>query len=185
LRRGLDGVDARERGAVVVGLAQQRVPLGLVLRLARLRAGAVDRRVLGLGLVDRGLDVARERDTDQPEPEAVEEAPAERVRDVLLERARYTDLKQKYDSARVTEDLERRQGGERFSVLYAAYPGRPAKPGQWARLLLMAIAAGFVLGAAMVMGREFLDRSVHDARALQSEFEVPVLGEIPRINRAV
>jgi capsular polysaccharide biosynthesis protein len=26
-----------------------------------------------------------------------------------------------------------------------------------------------------------MDRSVHDAAALQSEFEVPVLGEIPRI----
>jgi polysaccharide biosynthesis transport protein len=115
----------------------------------------------------------------------VEQDLASVSRDVVLERARYTDLTQKYESAKVTEDLERRQGGERFSVLYAAYPGRPAKPGQWARLLLMAIAAGFVLGAAMVMGREFLDRSVHDARALQSEFEVPVLGEIPRINRAV
>ena len=33
-----------------------------------------------------------------------------------------------------------------------------------------------------VIGREFLDRSVHDARALQNEFEVPVLGEIPRIH---
>ena len=34
---------------------------------------------------------------------------------------------------------------------------------------------------APAVGREFLDRSVHDARALQNEFEVPVLGEIPRI----
>ena len=39
-----------------------------------------------------------------------------------------------------------------------------------------------MLGAAAVVGREFLDRSVHDARVLQSEFEVPVLGEIPRIH---
>ena len=39
-----------------------------------------------------------------------------------------------------------------------------------------------MLGAAAVVGREFLDRSVHDARALQTEFEVPVLGEIPRIH---
>jgi len=27
-----------------------------------------------------------------------------------------------------------------------------------------------------------MDRSVHDASVLQSEFEVPVLGEIPRIH---
>jgi protein tyrosine kinase modulator len=106
-------------------------------------------------------------------------------RDVDLERARYTDLKTKYENARLAEDLARQQGGERFSVLYPAYPGRPANPGQWAKLLLMAIAFGFVLGGAMVVGREFLDRSVHDVRALQSEFEIPVLGEIPRINGAV
>jgi len=30
----------------------------------------------------------------------------------------------------------------------------------------------------------FFDRSVHDARVLQNEFEVPVLGEIPRIHAA-
>jgi len=114
----------------------------------------------------------------------VEQDLASVTRDVELEKARYTDLKMKYEQARLAEDLARQQGGERFSVLYPAYPGRPANPGQWAKLLLMAIAAGFVLGAAMVVGREFLDRSVHDARALQSEFEVPVLGEIPRIHGA-
>jgi succinoglycan biosynthesis transport protein ExoP len=106
-------------------------------------------------------------------------------RDFELEKARYTDLKTKYESARLAEDLARQQGGERFSVLYPAYPGRPAKPGQWAKLLLMAIAFGFVLGGVLVAGREFLDRSVHDVRALQSEFEIPVLGEIPRIHDAV
>ncbi len=105
-------------------------------------------------------------------------------RDVELEQARYTDLKTKHENARLAEDLARRQGGERFSVLYPAYPGRPANPGQSIMLLLMAIAAGVVLGAALVAGREFLDRSVHDARALQTEFEVPVLGEIPRIHGA-
>jgi capsular polysaccharide biosynthesis protein len=41
-----------------------------------------------------------------------------------------------------------------------------------------------MLGAALVVGREFMDRSVHDARALQNEFEIPVLGEIPRIHGA-
>ena len=31
------------------------------------------------------------------------------------------------------------------------------------------------------VGREYLDRSVHDARGLRDEFELPVLAEIPRI----
>jgi succinoglycan biosynthesis transport protein ExoP len=106
-------------------------------------------------------------------------------RDVLLERARYTDLKTTYDKARSAEDLARKQGGERFSVLYPAYPGRPASPGRQLKLFLIPIVMGFVLGAALALGREFMDRSVHDARALQSEFEIPVLAEIPKIHAAV
>jgi polysaccharide chain length determinant protein (PEP-CTERM system associated) len=105
-------------------------------------------------------------------------------RDVDLEKARYMDLKNKYESARLAEDLARKQGGERFSVLYGAgLPDAPLEP-DIVRLMLMAVALGFVLGAVLVVGREFMDRSVHDARALQSEFEVPVLGEIPRIHGA-
>jgi succinoglycan biosynthesis transport protein ExoP len=106
------------------------------------------------------------------------------TREVDLERERYKTLKASYDSARSTEDIARKQGGERFSVLYPAYPGRPANPGLPIRLFVMALAAGCVLGGALMVGREFLDRSVHDARALQSEFAVPVLGEIPRIQGA-
>ena len=50
--------------------------------------------------------------------------------------------------------------------------------------MAVAVVAGIMLGAAAALGREFLDRSVYDSRALQNEFEVPVLGEIPRITAA-
>lgn len=105
-------------------------------------------------------------------------------RDVDLERARFADLKKTYDNSRSVEDIARKQGGERFSVLYPAYPGVPAAPLQPVKLLLLPIVMGFALGATMAVGREFMDRSVHDARALQSEFDVPVLGEIPKIHGA-
>ena len=112
----------------------------------------------------------------------VEQDLASLTRDVQLEQERYKDLKTKHEAALSAEDLSRKQGGERFSVLYGAgLPDRPVSP-DIVRLLVMALALGLVLGAAMVVGREFLDRSVHDARALQSEFEIPVLGEIPRIH---
>jgi capsular polysaccharide biosynthesis protein len=42
-----------------------------------------------------------------------------------------------------------------------------------------------MLGVALLVGREFVDRSVYDARALQNEFELPVLGEIPTIHRGI
>ncbi len=98
-----------------------------------------------------------------------------------LEKARYGDLTGKYQSALMAEDLARKQGGERFSVLYPAnLPDKPISP-NIPKVMLMALALGLALGAAGVVGREFLDRSVHDAGALQDEFEIPVLGEIPRI----
>jgi polysaccharide biosynthesis transport protein len=99
-----------------------------------------------------------------------------------MEKKRFETLSQNHQNAVSAEDVARKQGGERFSVLYSAgLPTRPHKP-EILRLLMMAIAAGLVLGAGAVVGREFLDRSVHDVRALQSEFEVPVLGEIPHIH---
>jgi polysaccharide chain length determinant protein (PEP-CTERM system associated) len=105
------------------------------------------------------------------------------TREHSLENARYTDLKAKYDLALLNGDIARKQGGERFSVMFAA--SKPvlvsATP---AKIMLMALAAGLMLGAALLIGREFVDRSVHDARALQSEFELPVLGEIPTIHGA-
>ena len=104
---------------------------------------------------------------------------------VELEKATFTALTGKHQEALMAEDLARKQGGERFSILYSAsLPNRPVSP-DILRLMLLAVAAGLAFGATGVVAREFLDRSVHDVRALQTEFEVPVLGEIPRIHAAV
>jgi succinoglycan biosynthesis transport protein ExoP len=102
-------------------------------------------------------------------------------REYDLERQAYGDLSAKKQAALLNEDLERKQGGEQFAVLVpAGLPSEPFKP-KPIRVMLMALAAGFVLGGAGVVGREYLDRSVHDARGLRDEFELPVLAEIPRI----
>jgi polysaccharide biosynthesis transport protein len=111
----------------------------------------------------------------------VEQELAALTQDVGLERDRYAGLAKQHQDSLVVEDLARREGGERFVVLNPAYlPTRPFSP-DITRLMLMAVALGFALGVAGVVGREFMDRSVHDARAL-TEFDVPVLGEIPRIH---
>jgi uncharacterized protein involved in exopolysaccharide biosynthesis len=102
-------------------------------------------------------------------------------REYELERKNDGDLTDKKQAALLNEELQRKQGGEQFAVLVpAGLPDEPFKP-KPLRVLLMAIAAGFVLGGAGVVGREYLDRSVHDARGLRDEFELPVLAEIPRI----
>lgn len=111
----------------------------------------------------------------------VEQELASVDREYILEKTRYADLMTRWNNAKMAEDLARKQGGERFSVLYTAnFPGTPIEP-KPLKVMALAIVAGLVLGAGAALGREFLDRSVHDSRALQNEFEVPVLGEIPRI----
>jgi polysaccharide biosynthesis transport protein len=115
----------------------------------------------------------------------VEQQMTSLTREYELERAAYTDLTQKKQAALLAEELQRKQGGEQFAVLVpASLPDEPFKP-KPLRVMLMALAAGFVLGGAGVVGREYLDRSVHDARGLRDEFELPVLAEIPRIEPAM
>jgi polysaccharide chain length determinant protein (PEP-CTERM system associated) len=99
-----------------------------------------------------------------------------------LEKARFNSLTAKHQDALLNEDITRKQGGERFVILMPAFLPTKASSPNFLKVMAMAIALGFVLGCAAVVGREFMDRSVHDARALQSEFAVPVLGEIPRIH---
>jgi uncharacterized protein involved in exopolysaccharide biosynthesis len=106
-------------------------------------------------------------------------------REYDLERNSYNDLTGKKQASLLNEELQRKQGGEQFAVLVpAGLPSEPFKPKPF-RVMLMALAAGFVLGGAFMVGREYLDRSVHDARGLRDEFELPVLAEIPRIEPAV
>jgi protein tyrosine kinase modulator len=102
-------------------------------------------------------------------------------RDYKAEMQRFNDLTANYQKAKAAEDVAVKQAGERFSILYpASLPDKPVSP-QPLKVMAIAIVAGLVLGAAAALGREFLDRSVHDVRALQNEFQIPVLGEIPRI----
>jgi uncharacterized protein involved in exopolysaccharide biosynthesis len=102
-------------------------------------------------------------------------------RDYDLEKAQYSDLTAKLRSATIAENVERNRRGEQFTVLYgASYPSEPVKPIPW-QVMLMSVMAGVCLGGAATFGREYLDRSVHDIRDLRDEFEVPVLGEVTRI----
>jgi succinoglycan biosynthesis transport protein ExoP len=112
----------------------------------------------------------------------VEQELSSLVQDYELERTRYMDLSAQHQKALLAEDLARKQGGERFVVLNpASLPSSPDSP-DLPKLMLLSLGMGFMLGTVAIVGREFMDRSVHDARVLQNEFDVPVLGEIPRIH---
>ena len=131
-----------------------------------------------------GTDAQRQIGVYQARVEAapmVEQQLATLQRDFDLEKQQYSDLSAKLHAATIAENVERNRSGEQFMILYpASYPNEPTKPVPW-RVMLISIAAGVFLGGAMTLGREYLDRSVHDVRELKDEFEVPVLGEVARI----
>lgn len=144
---------------------------------AQLRIRGLQRAELQL----RG-DIGRYQQRVEAAP-MVEQEMASMQREYDFEKENVKQLSEKHAAALVQEQIARTRGGERFSVLNAAYlPRTPESPNR-GRILLMALALGFALGAALTLGREFLDRSIRDARNLQDEFDVPVLAEIPRISR--
>jgi succinoglycan biosynthesis transport protein ExoP len=110
----------------------------------------------------------------------VEQQMATLTREYGLERDQYGDLMNRKRNAEIAENLERSRGSEQFFVLKsAAFPTEPEAPKPM-RVWTITILLGLVLGGALALGREYLDRAVHDARAL-NDLDLPVLGEIPRI----
>jgi polysaccharide chain length determinant protein (PEP-CTERM system associated) len=143
--------------------------------LARLRIQALERTqkqlVSDIGQYERRLDAAP----------MVEQAISSLQREYDLERETHKQLSEKHAAAVVQEQLARSHGGERFSVLSSAsLPETPESPKR-GRILLIGVALGAALGGGLAYARELLDRSILDAKMLQSEFDVPVLVEIPRL----
>jgi len=129
-------------------------------------------------------DLRRQIGTYQARVESaprVEQQLAVVQRDYDLERQQYSELSSKLHAAAIAENVEKDRSGEQFMVLYpATMPMTPTKPVPW-RVMLIAIVAGICLGGGATLGREYLDRSVHDVRDLREEFQLPVLGEVTRI----
>ena len=110
----------------------------------------------------------------------VEQQMATLDREYELEKQQYGELMGRKRNAEIAENLERSRGGEQFTVLArAGFPTEPDSP-KPIRLWTITILLGLVLGGGLALGREYLDRSIHDARGL-SDLDLPVLGEIPRI----
>jgi succinoglycan biosynthesis transport protein ExoP len=105
-------------------------------------------------------------------------------RDYDLEKQQYADLSSKLRTAAIAENVEHNRTGEQFSVLYQApYPAEPSKPIPM-RVMLLAIVGGICVGIVLMLGREYMDRSIHDVRELRDELDLSVLGEVNRIKAA-
>jgi polysaccharide chain length determinant protein (PEP-CTERM system associated) len=95
--------------------------------------------------------------------------------------ASFQDFSRRQQEASVQAQLERRQLGEQFRVLEAAFvapqPSAPNRP----LILFLGVVLGVAIGVGVAILLEATDTSVHDARKLQTRLQLPVLASIPQI----
>ena len=93
----------------------------------------------------------------------------------------FQDFAKRHNEATVQAQLERRQLGEQFRVIEAAF--RAPEPSAPNRGLILILGAAFAVMSGLGVGMLFeaLDTSPHDARALQVRLALPVLATIPAI----
>ena len=93
----------------------------------------------------------------------------------------FQDFSNRHQEAQVQAQLERRQLGEQFRVLESAFEApAPSKPNR-ALIIVIGLVLGLGLGLGVAILLEATDGSVHDARDLQTQLQLPVLASIPRI----
>jgi len=96
-------------------------------------------------------------------------------------RNNYNSLLQKKYKAKVSENLERAQQAEQFTVLDPAkLPDKPFKP-QTRKILLLAFCLALGAGFGVAFLREYLDASFSSAKELEGTIQIPVLVSIPLI----
>jgi polysaccharide chain length determinant protein (PEP-CTERM system associated) len=95
--------------------------------------------------------------------------------------ASFQDFSKRHQEATVQAQLERRQLGEQFRVLEAAFeatdPSAPNRP----LIFALGLMFGLALGGGVAIVIEAMDTSAHEPRRLQASFGLPVLAAIPQI----
>lgn len=96
----------------------------------------------------------------------------------------YQLFSEKRLEASVASNMERRQKGEQFRVLEAAFPApEPISPNR-RMIIVMGMLFGMGAGVFLGLALEISDRSFHDPHGVQQTLRAPVLAAIPAIRLA-
>ena len=105
------------------------------------------------------------------------------TRDYQNAKETYQSLLRKSQEAQQSENLERRQKGERFKVIDPARtPGMPFKP-DIPKTLLFGLLLGIGSGFGLAFFREQIDRSFRDAEDLETTLGLKVIANIPKVEK--
>jgi polysaccharide biosynthesis transport protein len=151
--------------------------VALASQLASIRAEIASSQAQIRALRERAQKFQRQID----ETPRVEEA----YRRMMTERdntqAKYDDLMRKAMEARVSQGLEKKQKGERFTLVDPARrPEKPCRPNRLA-IVVIGIVLGIGAGIGLTTLKECSDTSIHSARYLTQITSFPVLAMVPAI----
>ena len=145
-----------------------------------------------LAALDRGIaakqaEVERLRSSAGGYQSRLEAAPTREseltalMRDYSTYSEQYRSLLSKNQEAKMSANLERRQGGEQFRLLDPArIPERPFSPNR-PRILAMALAMGLAIGGGLIALLEYRDRSLRTDDDVMLVLALPVLAVIPQM----
>lgn len=103
------------------------------------------------------------------------------LRDYETTNKRYQSLLANKESAKITEQMEKRQKGEQFRILDPAnLPIKPVKPDPL-RVFLMGITAGLMLGGGTIWWLDFRNLPYRRPEEIESSLGVPMLASIPHM----
>jgi|KBSMisStandDraft_5_1062788.scaffolds.fasta_scaffold68078_3 polysaccharide chain length determinant protein (PEP-CTERM system associated) len=105
-------------------------------------------------------------------------------RDHQATRDQYESLLKRYEEARVAQNMETENQGERFRVLESAVPPPgPTAPNR-PRLLLMSLCLAALIAVLGVLAVEQIDTTFHSVDDVRQFTTLPVLAAIPRLQPA-
>lgn len=93
----------------------------------------------------------------------------------------FQDFSAKDLEAGVAANMERRQKGEQFRVLEAAFPPPNAASPNRPLIVALGLLLGLAVGAGAALLLELADTSLHAAREAQGAIGIPVLASIPQV----
>jgi ATPases involved in chromosome partitioning len=103
------------------------------------------------------------------------------LRDYETTNKRYQSLLANKESAKITEQMEKRQKGEQFRVLDPAnFPIKPVKPDPL-RVFLGGIMAGLMLGGGTIWWLDFKNLPFRRPEEIESSLGLPMLASIPHM----
>jgi polysaccharide chain length determinant protein (PEP-CTERM system associated) len=132
--------------------------------------------------VESQIRVVQERIAKAPE---VEQQYKNLLRDYDNLQSKYQELKNKQIEARISQNLEEEQMGERFSVVEPPQlPAEPAAPDR-GKLLLLVLAGSLGAGGGLVILLEMMDPALRGQRVIAAALASPPLVTIPFIETSV